>query len=166
MTETLDRISQLPNVPAVYALYGGRSSKSLHVAYVGVADKLKRRIEHHLKQRSSSVTTGVSVVSINPELVTEVRWWEDRGFNQRPWLEAAELIAADILNPVLRSRGGIQNEARNVAADPEFAATMHTLFSGPATGRLVLPTLQDALDRIATLEQRLDQLTQRLEKRS
>jgi excinuclease UvrABC nuclease subunit len=62
---------QLPNRPAVYAMYGGYGS-NLHVAYVGIAGHLKRRLEQHLIRRDSSVTTGTSVVSLNPELVTKL----------------------------------------------------------------------------------------------
>jgi hypothetical protein len=41
--KTPSTIAQLPNVPAVYALYGGQH-RALHVAYVGLATKLKSRI--------------------------------------------------------------------------------------------------------------------------
>ena len=66
--------SDLPKVPAVYALYGGRGRGS-YVAYVGQAVKLRVRIEQHLVRRDSSVVTGVAAVSLNPDHVTEVRWW-------------------------------------------------------------------------------------------
>jgi excinuclease UvrABC nuclease subunit len=65
--------SELPNLPAIYAMYGGQG-RSRYVAYVGLATKLKSRVEQHLVRRDSSVTTGVSAVSLNPEYVTEVRW--------------------------------------------------------------------------------------------
>jgi excinuclease UvrABC nuclease subunit len=66
---------QLPNCPTVYAMYGAHGS-DLDVAYVGIEGHLKRRIEQHLIRRDSSVTTGTSVVSLNPELVTKLHWWE------------------------------------------------------------------------------------------
>ena len=40
---------------------------------------------------------------------------------------------------------------------------MRTLFAEPPEGRLVVPTLQDALDRIAALERRLEELSKRVE---
>ena len=43
-------VSQLPNVPAVYAMYGGRG-RGLHVAYVGIADYVRGRINQHLINR-------------------------------------------------------------------------------------------------------------------
>ena len=55
----------------------------------------------------SSVTTGVSAVALNPDLVSEIRWWFEPSFSQREVLEAAEQIAFQVLNPALRSRGGV-----------------------------------------------------------
>jgi excinuclease UvrABC nuclease subunit len=39
-------IDELPSVPAVYVLFGGKRG-SRYLAYVGIADKLKNRIEQH-----------------------------------------------------------------------------------------------------------------------
>ena len=158
----VERIALLPNVPAVYAMYGGRG-QALYVAYVGVADRLRGRVEQHLERHDSSVTTGAAAVGLNPDHVTEVRWWVDPSFAERPVLEAAELVAFEVLNPALRSRGRVQGQARQLADDAAFADRMRTLFGGPPAGRLVVPTLQDALDRIATLERRLDELAKRVE---
>lgn len=150
-------ISELPNVPAVYAMYGGRGS-SAYVAYVGMGGKLKMRIEQHLKWRDSSVVTGVSAVSLNADLVTEVRWWEHPEFTERAALLAAELVAFDALEPALRSRGGITVEAKQLYADAGFNERMRLLFAGEATGKLLIPSLESALERIAELEQRVASL--------
>lgn len=99
-------ISQLPNVPAVYALMGGRGSRK-YFAYVGIADQLRRRIEQHLVKQDSSVAVDTSATGINPDHVTQVIWWEDDRFSDRDVLRVAELIASKILDPALRSRGGI-----------------------------------------------------------
>ena len=77
----LTTITDLPNVPAVYAMYGGQG-RSRYVAYVGLGSKLRSRVEQHLIRRDSSVTTGVSAVSLNPDFVTEVRWWEYPAFER------------------------------------------------------------------------------------
>ena len=61
-------VSELPTVPAVYALCGGRGH-GLYVAYVGIAEILRRRIRQHLVTRDSSVTTGASLASLNPDLI-------------------------------------------------------------------------------------------------
>jgi predicted GIY-YIG superfamily endonuclease len=100
----LSSISELPNVPAVYALYGGEE-RGHYVAYVGIASNLKRRVVQHLVNRDSSVATGTSAVNINPDYVTGVGWWEHSLFRERRLLEAAELVAFEVLEPVLRSRG-------------------------------------------------------------
>lgn len=147
-------ISELSNVPAVYAMYGGRGS-SLYVAYVGTGGKLRDRIEQHLIRRDSSVTTGTSAVSLNPALVTEVRWWEHPEFSDKAVRLAAELVAFDVLEPALRSRGGITTAAKQLYEDVDFKARMTSLFSGEATGRLAISTLQSAFERISDLERRV-----------
>jgi len=164
MTE-LAAIADLPGRPAVYALYGGRG-RGLHVAYIGSARDLRTRITQHLIRRDSSITTGTTVAMLNADLVTQVRWWEDGAFADEPHLLAAELIAFETLEPALRSRGQPQEQARQLAADPVFAVQMRALFTGEPSGRLTLPTLQDALERIASLEERLNALEARLRARS
>jgi hypothetical protein len=141
-------------------MYGGQG-RGLYVAYVGVAGKLKPRVIQHLVRRDSSVATGTSAVALNPDYVTEVRWWEHPDFAQRHVLEAAELVAFDVFEPALRSRGGIQEQARQLYADGEFSEEMRALFAGDPAGRLVIATLQDALDRITELERRVAALEKR-----
>jgi len=147
-------LSELPNVPAVYAMYGGRA-RGLHVAYVGMADVLKRRVMQHLISRDSSVATGTSAAGLNPDHVTEVCWWEHPNFTERHVLEAAELVAFDVLQPVLRSRGAISERAKQLYAGEAFREKMRPLFLGEPTGKVVIPTVQDVLRRIADLEHRL-----------
>lgn len=147
-------ISELPNLPAVYVLFGGKSSKR-YVAYVGIADKLKRRIEQHLVTRDSSVATGTSATGLNPDFITELRWWLHPRFSDRNVLEAAELVAFDLFEPSLRSRGNIRKTALELYKRPEFQNEMKELFSREPDGRLVIPTLQDVLERIERLEKRI-----------
>lgn len=154
-------ISQLPNGPAVYALYGGRA-RGGRAAYVGMTDKLRQRITQHLVRRDSSVVTGVSVVSLDPDLVREVSWWLHPSFEEPAHVLAAELIAFDVIEPILRSRGAVEGRARVLAADETFAGPMRALFGGEPTGRLAIPTLQDAMERIAALEDRFAELERKL----
>lgn len=156
-------ISQLPNNPAVYAMYGGRGSK-VYVAYVGVAEALRQRVNQHLVRRDSSVTTGTAAVGLNVDYITELRWWSHLDFVQRDTLEAAELVAFDLLDPALRSRGGVTERAKQIYVDKVFRAQMQTLLTGEPAGRLVIPSLLDALERIAQLEHRLATLEQKLSK--
>jgi hypothetical protein len=77
-------------------------------------------------------------------------------------LEAAELVAFDILNPVLRSRVAGTASAKQILEENEdFREAMRLLFSREPTGRLSIPTLQDALTRLAEVERRLDAIESR-----
>jgi hypothetical protein len=156
-------ISGLPSVPAVYAMRGGKG-RGLHVAYVGIAGSLRARVEQHLVRRDSSVATGTSAVCLNPEYVTEVYWWEHPDLTKREVLEAAELVAFDVLDPALRSRGGITDRAKELHDSPEFLKKMRTLFSGEPTGQLTIPSLAGALEQIADLNERLADVESRLAK--
>jgi len=99
-------IYELPDIPAIYALHGGQG-RTMYVAYVGSAQGLKTRIIQHLVRHDSSVTAGVKAVSLNPDLVVKVSWWEHVDFANTSILTAAELVAFDVLDPVLRSRGAV-----------------------------------------------------------
>ena len=153
-TVPVGSVSDLPAVPAVYVMYGGQG-QSLQAAYVGVADNVRRRVRQHLIRHSSSGTTGTSVGSLNPDLVTEVRWWEYPHFSNRIVLEAADVVAFDVFQPTLRSRGGVQAQSQTLCEKASFRSDMEALFGQPPSGRLVIPTLQDALERIRELERRV-----------
>ncbi len=155
----ISSVRELPSEPAVYAMYGGQG-RSAYVAYVGLAGNLRQRLAQHLISRDSSVVTGVSAVSLNPELVTRVEWWTGEGFEERAVLEAAELIAFDVLEPVLRSRGGITERAKQLHADANFNEKMRTMFASPPAGVLTIHSLQHALERIEELERRVKALEQ------
>ena len=159
--KTLSAISELPNVPAIYALYGGQN-KGSYVAYVGSAKQLKIRIIQHLVRRDSSVTTGVQAVSLNPDFVTKVEWWEHTDFVDPFCLAAAELVAFDVLDPVLSSRGTTPNQAKHLCKDDDFNNKMHILIQGEPNGCLLIPTFQGALERIVALENRMVELEQRI----
>ena len=161
----LTSIQKLPDTPAVYAMYSGKG-KGLYCAYVGVAGKLKQRVLQHLVRRDSSVTTGASAVVLRPEYITEIRWWEHLDFAERHILEAGELVAFDVLEPILRSRGGIQEKARQLYSDEVFRANMVSLFQGEPSGRIALMTLQDAFERIIDLERRVGELERPLNKKA
>jgi hypothetical protein len=164
MTKVLSSLSELPIFPAVYALYGGKG-RGLYCAYVGLAGKLKERILQHLVRRDSSVTTETSAVVLKPEYITDIRWWVHPDFAERHVMEAAELVAFDILNPILRSRGAIQEKARQLYSAETFRANMAGLFQGEPSGRIALMTIQDAFERIAELEKRVWELERLLKKK-
>ena len=150
----LDALTDTPNRPAVYALYAG-SGGSRYVAYVGVAGKLKQRLIQHFVRRDSSVTTGTSAVGLNPDYVTEVVWWEHPQFDEREALEAAEIVAFEILNPALRSRGAVRDRSREIAGQQRFRDQMEKLLQGEPVGSVALPTLESVLGRVRELEERV-----------
>jgi hypothetical protein len=156
-------IYDLPNAPAVYAFYsGGRGT--LYVAYVGIAGKLKQRVVQHLIRRDSSVATGASAVSLNPDHLTRIEWWGHPSFNKTVNLKAAEMVAFDLLQPALRSRGRDDSAGKEVLADPTFRKSMEVLFKGKPNGTVDFLTLSDALKRINQLEKRIDELEASLKK--
>ena len=78
--------------------------------------------------------------------------------------DCAELVAFDVLEPALRSRGGITDRAKQLQADEKFRETMTELISGTPAGRLVLRTLSQAWERLDSIEERLRKLEERLER--
>lgn len=164
--KTVLHINQMPTAPGVYALCSGQGAYR-HVAYVGSSDNLRRRIYHHLVRKSSSVVTGEAAVSLNPDLVTEVDWWEHDRFSEPLAVEAAEIVAFEVLEPTLRSRLKVVRAKEYLDAHPELRESMHALFIGTPTGRLtrrsVLRQLEDAVERIQSLEEQVSTLSQQVE---
>jgi hypothetical protein len=137
-------------------MYGGDERPD--VAYVGMGEKLRQRIRQHLVLRDSSATTDSGAVRLHPNDVSAVAWWEDAAFADALALAAAELVAFDVLEPRMRSRGGITAAAQAKAAEEPFRAEMTAIFGGEPTGRLELMTFARLVRRVAALERRLDQL--------
>jgi hypothetical protein len=131
--------------------------------HVGIATKLKQRVQQHLVRRDSSVATGVSAVSLLSDHVTGLSWWEHPTFLDNAALKAAELIAFDTLNPIMRSRGKTEDAATEQLQDREFTKDMERLFSEEPTGGVKFLTLSDAMDRIRTLESSLRELERQIQ---
>ncbi|MEK9985238.1 MAG: hypothetical protein VW879_10890, partial [Opitutae bacterium] len=70
-------------------------------------------------------------------------------------MQAAELIAFEILNPVMRSRGKVQEAARELSLVDQFKDEIEQLIENGPTGTLQIPSMQDLLERIEVLEQRV-----------
>lgn len=144
--------SDAPKSPGIYALCAGRG-KSMYVAYVGMASNLRQRLVHHLVERDSSVVTGASAVSLNPDKVSEVRWWVHEDFDK--YLQEAELVAFEVLQPVLRSRQTKSPPVQFIASQNPFAKRMCKVFSGSPSGRIKIPSFHDVLEKLSELEQRI-----------
>ena len=161
MVKEIYSFSHLPNYPAVYVFYGG-AGKGSHVAYVGTTKVLKSRIIEHLVKRDRSVATGTTAVVLNPEYVTEVKWWKRTEFDELRYRQAAELVAFDVFKPTLKSRGRTKKESRQLYEDVKFREKMRDFFTGEPTGHLTIRTLQDALAMIEDLELRMIELEKRI----
>ncbi len=134
-------LREIPKSAGVYCLLG-YSVRGLYPAYVGLGGNLQSRISQHLEYRNSSVTTGASAVSLDASQVGGCRWWTDPSFEDATRLGAAELVAFDVLNPVLRSRSGINRVSHELSNDPEFRQWAETLFSGEG-GVVVFPGITE-----------------------
>lgn len=156
-------IRDLPNEPAIYALYSGHATGE-YVVYVGVAKKLRQRVEQHLIKHDSSVTTGQSAVKLETQFLSKLKWWEEPGFSIRARLEAAELVASDLLKPALVSRGNSRNDSRELFSDNVFYESMKELIANPS-GVLILLTAEERIqkleDRITHLEEKIDSKNQK-----
>ena len=122
------------------------------------AEKLRQRIRQHLVLRDSSATTDSGAVRLHPDYVSAVAWWEHPSFADALSLAAAELVAFDVLEPRMRSRGGITEAAQAKATQTAFRDEMTTVFNNAPTGRLELMTFPRLVKRVAELERRLEQL--------
>src|SRR5436305_11267615 len=119
-------------------MYGGWPRR-LWVAYVGEAGSLAKRVDQHFVRRDSSVATGAAAATLNPDAVREVRWWEHPSFEDKVARKAAELIAFDVLDPALRSRGGVGAESQDYSKKERFRDEMKSVFKGAPTGVFKLP---------------------------
>ena len=157
------QIYNVPNIPAVYAFHCSGKGEQ-YVAYVGFAHHLKQRIVKHLIRRDSSDATGVSAVSLNPNQLIRLEWWEHHSFDKTVNLKVAEMVAFEILQPALRSRVRDGNVDKLIINDDSFVISMQKLFKGPATGSVDMFSFSDALRRIDLLEKRVEQLEAHLKK--
>jgi hypothetical protein len=107
------------------------------------------------------VVTGTSAAGLNIDHVTRVDWWEHPRLAEDS-RRAAELVAFDVLEPALRSRGNPRQAASKLYADPGFSEELASVFRAPPTGRLTLPRLPDVVLRLSKLEKRVSELEARL----
>jgi hypothetical protein len=157
VTREVARWSDVPRSPGLYAMYGGEGRRAW-VAYVGIAGDLNTRLTQHFLRRDSSVVTRTSAVGVNVEHVSYVEWWDAALLADETARHAAELVAFDVLDPALRSRGAVRREAQQLKADPAFSASVADLLAGEPAGRMVLPRVADSSLRLSDVEQRLARL--------
>ena len=156
-SKAIEEFGEAPRSPGLYVLYGGTGANE-HAAYVGITGSLRRRLEQHFFLRNSSVVTGTSAAGLNIDQVRRVAWWRDQLFDEEVSRQAAELIAFDHFDPVLRSRGGVSAVATQLATQDAFAAQVTALLEGGPNGELAMPHLPDLDRRLTELEVTVDEL--------
>lgn len=132
--------------------------KNRYVAYIGLAKNIRQRLLQHIIRRDSSIVTGAAAVSLNPDKITEVRWWLHPSFDR--YLAEAEVVAFKLLDPVLRSRQRISPPVEFIANRDDFFSEMEILFRGHPSGAVEIPTYQELIRRVATLEESVGRLRQ------
>ncbi len=142
-------LSAAPKSAGIYALCAGHG-RHRYIAYVGVTKNIRQRLLQHLVRKDSSIVTGASAVSLDPDRVTEVRWWLHPLFEQ--YMAEAEVVAFRILDPVLRSRQKVSAPVEFIADREDFARQVEAVFSKPPSGSVEIPTYQELLHRVAELE--------------
>jgi len=161
MLRDYSRIYDAPKLPAIYALYGG-TSRNKYIAYVGIGGDLRSRLVQHFINRDSSVTTGTSAVALNPDFISELVWWEEEEFGKREHLEAAELVAFDVLDPSLRSRGRPSKAAIEIRSNMEFVERIKSLLENKPSGKIIFPSISNLTARLDAIEARLNRLENRV----
>jgi hypothetical protein len=154
-------VRRIPHVPAIYVFYSRDSNargRNPYAVYVGLTGNLNDRLIQHLWRQDSSVTTGTSAVVLNTNYITEVRWWTIPEFTNSHVLQAAEEIAFQRFDPVLRDRGRSSRQAMKLLADDEFCARMNRLFDEEPSGTLAFVSLEETFQRVELLEQRVAEL--------
>jgi hypothetical protein len=162
MTRSFDEIKNLPQHPGIYGFKSPTDVKEGSYSYVGLSGKIRNRVTEHLLRRDSSVTTGASATSLNPDKIAECNWWCHKTFVEKEYLEAAELIAFEKLNPTLGSRGSPSSKALELSQDKKFISQMEELFSSPPTGSIVFHDLSWAVSKIRELENEIKLLKEKL----
>jgi hypothetical protein len=163
MMLTLDSIWQLPLQPAVYVLHGVGASLDDPPVFVGMAENLRRRATEQLVIEQGRLAPSSSL-AMRAGWLSQLRWWEHPSFEDRHVLRAAELVASEHLDPLLRSRVDITGPARRIYEEDESHARLLTIFQAPPTGTLHLPTLSELTKRINNIDHHLQLLVQNLDR--
>ncbi len=152
-------LRSIPKTAGIYAMY----DRSGGVAYVGLSTNLRGRIEQHIIRRDSSVATGVSATVLNPDKVAHICWWLNPRFSDQAYREAAEVVAFEVLNPSLRSRGKVTNRTQPFLEDQAFCDEMECLFRDEPSGAFYPKTFDNLVDLVLELDKRVSELEKQKE---
>jgi hypothetical protein len=150
----------LPRAPAVYAMYAGEPPRTW-VAYVGMASDLHGRLFQHFVRRDSSVVAAAAV-RLDLDYVRHVDWWEHEQFSDGAVRHAAELVAFDVFEPVLRSRGNPTAAALELYDAAGFRTEFEAIFNAAPTGRFLHARLPDLARQVYSLELRVKAVEEQL----
>ena len=151
---------EIPKEPGLYIL----RDRNGEVAYVGISKNIRSRIDQHLYRRDSSITTGVSTTMLNPDFVTKVEWWIDEIFAGKDAREASELIAFNVFNPSLRSRGRPSSAAQEKLRDPGFTEQIQEILGRSPDGFHIPKNLDNLCLIIEGLIKRIEELEEEVER--
>ena len=154
---SFDEIKHLPQFPGIYGFKGPNDIQG-NYSYIGISNRLRERVSQHLLKRDSSVATGASAISLNPDKIAECHWWIHETFGNRETLEAPELIAFGRFNPTLVSRGSPSAKALELSNDKGFRKQMNELFSNVPSGYIKFYDLSWAVNKIKELENEISEL--------
>ena len=163
MVRSFDEIKHVPQFAGIYG-FKGATDKVGSYCYIGLSGRLRDRISQHLLRRDSSVSTGVSSVSLNPDNIEECHWWVHEIFDDRDYLEAAELIAFEIFQPTLVSRGKPSSKAVEIIKREDFKDKMKNLFSNIPSGYIRFYDISWTVEKIKELEKEINELKKKIER--
>lgn len=89
------------------------------------------------------------------DYIRYVEWWEHEYFSDDARRHAAELVAFDVFEPVLRSRGNPTRAALELYNDPSFRTELASIFRGDPAGRFHHARLPDVTRHVHSLEARI-----------
>jgi hypothetical protein len=159
-TRDTRELGKLPDgLAGVYCFDTERKS----ICYVGQSKETRDRIRQHLERMDSSVTTDAATVSLSAELISGVRVWTSPEFETAVNRRAAEQVAFQVLNPTLRSLGGIGGEAKQLANSKAFKLKMEALFRGTPEYAFQFPSIKDLVTRVMNLEAQVSDLSRKIE---
>ena len=154
---SFEEIKNIPSFPGIYAFKGAYDRREEY-SYVGMTNNLKERVSQHLIKKDSSIVTGSSTISLNPDKICECHWWIHKKFEDKRLRSIAEQIAFDLLKPTLRSRGhSVEDKVENV-----FKQEMIDLFKGIPSGYATFYNLDWAVRKIRELEKEIILLKQNI----
>ena len=154
---SFDEVKHLPQLPVINGFKRPNNIQD-NYSYIGLSNKLRESMSQHLLKRDSSVATGASSISFNPDKIAECNWWIHESFGTREYLEATELIAFERFNLTLVSRVTPSTRTLEISNDEVFKKKMDKLFSNVPSGYIKFYDLSWAINKIKELEDEILEL--------